>query len=101
MNKVAVVTDSVACLPMKVINEYGIHIVPVRITVGGKVYRDTDEDLPLELVHEFQNMPKVDTTPWPPEFYAQAYKEFSHKANNIVHIAVSYTHLTLPTSDLV
>jgi len=86
MNKVAVVTDSVACLPQKVINEYGIHIIPVRITVGGKVYRDTDEDLPLELVHEFQNMPKVDTTPWPPEFYAQAYKELSHKANNIVHI---------------
>ena len=86
MNKVAVVTDSVACLPQKVINEYGIHIIPVRITVGGKVYRDTNEDLPLELVHEFQNMPKVDTTPWPPEFYAQAYKELSHKANNIVHV---------------
>ena len=86
MNKVAVVTDSVACLPQKVINEYGIHIISVRITVGGKFYRDTDEDLPLELVHEFQNMPKVDTTPWPPEFYAQAYKELSHKANNIVHI---------------
>jgi len=86
MNKVAVVTDSVACLPQKVINEYGIHIIPVRITVGGKVYRDTDEDLPLELVHEFQSIPKVDTTPWPPEFYAQAYKELSQKANNIVHI---------------
>jgi len=80
------VTDSVACLPQKVINEYGIHIIPVRITVGGKVYRDTDEDLPLELVHEFQSIPKLDTTPWPPEFYAQAYKELSHKANNIVHI---------------
>ena len=86
MNKVAVVTDSVACLPQKVINEYGIHIIPVRITVGGKLYRDTDEDLPLELVHEFQSIPKLDTTPWPPEFYAQAYKELSHKANNIVHI---------------
>ena len=86
MNKVAVVTDSVACLPQKVINEYGIHIIPVRITVGGKVYRDTDEDLPLELVHEFQSIPKLDTTPWPPEFYAQAYKELSQKADNIVHI---------------
>ena len=86
MNKVAVVTDSVACLPQKVINEYGIHIIPVRITVGGKLYRDTDEDLPLQLVHEFQSIPKLDTTPWPPEFYAQAYKELSHKANNIVHI---------------
>lgn len=86
MNKVAVVTDSVAALPQKVINEYGIHIIPVRITVRGKVYRDTNEDLPPELIHEFQNMPEVDTTPWPPEFYSNVYRELSQKADNIVHI---------------
>ncbi len=86
MNKVAVVTDSVAALPRKLVNEYGIHIIPVRITVGEKVYRDTNEDLPLELVREFQNMPNVDTTPWPPEFYCQVYEELSRKANSIVHI---------------
>ena len=86
MNKVAVVTDSVAGLPQKLIHEYDIHIIPVRVTVAGKVYRDTNEDLPPELIHEFQNMPKIDTTPWPPEFYSQAYKELSQKANKIVHI---------------
>lgn len=86
MNKVAVVTDSVAALPPKLVNEYDIHIIPVRITVGGKVYRDTNEDLPPELIHEFQNIPKLDTTPWPPQFYFQVYKELSQKANNIVHV---------------
>jgi DegV family protein with EDD domain len=86
MSKVAVATDSVAALPQKLIDEYDIHIIPVRITVGGKVYRDTNEDLPLELIHEFQNVPKIDTTPWPPEFYFQVYKELSQRANNIVHI---------------
>ena len=86
MNKVAVVTDSVSALPQKVINEYDIHIIPVRITVGGKVYRDTNEDLPPELIHEFQSVPKLDTTPWPPEFYFQVYKELSQKTDNIVHI---------------
>jgi DegV family protein with EDD domain len=86
MSKVAVATDSVAALPQKVINEYDIHIIPVRITVGGKVYRDTGEDLPLELIHEFQNVPKIDTTPWPPQFYSQAYQELGQKVNNIVHV---------------
>ena len=86
MSKVAVATDSVAALPPKLINEYDIHVIPVRITVRGKLYRDTNEDLPLELIHEFQNMPEIDTTPWPPEFYFQVYKELSQKASNIVHI---------------
>jgi DegV family protein with EDD domain len=86
MNKVAVVTDSVSALPRKLIDEYDIHIIPVRIAVGGKVYRDTSEDLPVELVREFQSVPKLDTTPWPPEFYCHVYKELSQKANNIVHV---------------
>jgi DegV family protein with EDD domain len=86
MDKVAVVTDSVSALPRKLIDEYDIHIIPVRITVGGKVYRDIDDDLPVELVHEFQSVPKLDTTPWPPEFYCHVYKELSQKANNIVHV---------------
>jgi DegV family protein with EDD domain len=85
-NKVAVVTDSVAALPRKLVNEYDIHVIPVRITVGGKVYRDTSEDLPPELIHAFQSIPKLDTTPWPPEFYCQVYEELSQKANNVVHI---------------
>jgi DegV family protein with EDD domain len=86
MSKVAVVTDSVASLPRELIDEYDIHIIPVRITIEGKVYRDTNEDLPPELIHRFQKMPQIDTTPWPPEFYFQIYRELSQKVNNIVHI---------------
>ena len=86
MSKVAVVTDSVASLPKELIDEYDIHIIPVRITVEGKVYQDTQEDLPPELIHRFQNMSQIDTTPWPPETYFQAYRELSQKANNIIHV---------------
>jgi len=86
MSEVAVATDSVACLPQEVVNKYDIHIIPVRLTIGGKVYRDSYEDLPPDLVHEFQKLPQIDTTPWPPEFYFQEYEKLSHKANNIVHV---------------
>ncbi|GAH91847.1 unnamed protein product [marine sediment metagenome] len=86
MNRVAVVTDSVASLPQEVIDKYNIHIIPVRLTIEGKVYRDTDEDLPTEVVHEFQKLPQIDTTPWPPEFYFREYEKLSQKADNIVHV---------------
>ena len=86
MNRVAVVTDSVASLPQELVNKYDIHIIPVRLTIGDKVYRDTDEDLPPEIVHEFQRLSRIDTTPWPPEFYFQEYEKLSHKANSIVHV---------------
>jgi len=86
MNRVAVVTDSVASLPREVVDKYNIHIIPVWLTIEGKVYRDTDEDLPTEVVHEFQRLPQIDTTPWPPEFYFQEYEKLSQKADNIVHV---------------
>lgn len=86
MGKVAVVTDSVASLPRELIDEYDIRIIPVRITIEGRVYRDTSEDLPQELIHRFQEMPQIDTTPWPPEFYFEEYKGLSQKAYGIVHV---------------
>ncbi len=86
MNKVAVAVDSVASLPPELVDKYGIHIIPVRVTVAGRVYQDTDEDLPVELVHRFQKLPQIDTTPWPPEFYFQEYKKLSREADNIVHV---------------
>jgi len=86
MKKVAVVTDSVTSLPQKVVDKYDIHIIPVRITVEGKVYRDTAEDLPPEAISRLQKVSHMDTTPWPPEFYFEVYKELSERANSVVHV---------------
>jgi DegV family protein with EDD domain len=97
MNKVAVATDSVASLPRGVVDEYNIHIIPVRLTIEGKVYRDTQEDLPPEVMHRFQKLPQIDTTPWPPEFYFHVYKELSQKANSIVHV-VCFSQFTATIS---
>ena len=69
MNNVVVLTDSVACLPQDVADRFSIKIIPVRISVEGEVYKDSDERLTPEMVHSLQETPRVDTTPWPPEFY--------------------------------
>ncbi len=86
MGKVAVITDSVAAVPEELVEQYDIHVIPVRITVDGQVYRDTRKELPLELVHKFQDLPRIDTTPWPPQFYSREYEKLAGKADSIVHV---------------
>jgi DegV family protein with EDD domain len=93
MSSVAVVTDSVACLPQQVIDEYGIHIIPVRVTAGGKTYQDGAEELPPEVVRRLQETPDIDTTPWPPEYYCRRYVELGRESQDIVHV-VAFSQFT-------
>ncbi len=93
MNGVAVVTDSVACLPQQVIDEYRIHIIPVRVTAGGKTYQDSVEELPPEVVRQLQETPDIDTTPWPPEHYCRHYIELGRESQDIVHV-VAFSQFT-------
>lgn len=37
---VAIVTDTVACLPSEIIQKYGITVIPLEIVHKGKVFRD-------------------------------------------------------------
>ena len=48
MPKLAIVTDSVACLPRELVERYGIKIVPVNLYFGDKVYRDWLDITPSE-----------------------------------------------------
>ncbi len=93
MKRVAVVTDSVACLPPDLIARYGIHVIPVRINIEGVEYRDIGEDLPSSQIRRFQETQVIDTTPWPPEYYFRQYQEISREAREIVHV-VAFSQFT-------
>ena len=93
MRRVAIITDSVACLPPELAAQNGIHVVPVRLTVDGRVYRDLADELPPRLIHSLQEAPQVDTTPWPPEFYYRAYDAASRTAASIVHV-IAFSQFT-------
>jgi len=49
--KVAIVTDSTCDIPQNIIEEYGIHVVPLRIVYGDREYRD-NIDITAEQVYE-------------------------------------------------
>jgi DegV family protein with EDD domain len=93
MKRVAVMTDSVACLPPDMAAQNGIHVVPVRLTVDGRTFRDMADELPQSLIRSLQEAQQIDTTPWPPEFYFRAYEAASRTANAIVHI-VAFSQFT-------
>jgi len=42
MSEVAIVTDSISCLPLELVEQYHIKIVPVGLVIDRKSYQDTD-----------------------------------------------------------
>jgi len=64
MNRIAIVTDSVANLPAEVTREYNIHVLPLKITWRGKVRRDGVDITPREFYTRLRadgNMPTTST----------------------------------------
>jgi len=98
MARIAVVTDSVACVPHEQAARYSIHVIPVRVRIGDAVYTDSALDLPQETLRRLQGEPAIDTTPWPPEHYCRAYIDLAQRADHVVHV-VAFSRFT-STADL-
>lgn len=85
----AVVTDSIACLPLELVERYHIRVVPVRIVRGERVYRDGIDVTPEE-AFAWLEAGEVLTTAQPAvgEFL-DTYEELWRIATGIVSIHVS------------
>ena len=89
-DKVAVVTDSIACLSDEMVERYKIEIVPIRLLVQGKVYRDSLDITPSEAYELFLQDPESFTTsPASPGHYLEAFHEASKRARNILCVTLS------------
>ncbi len=89
-NRVAVVTDSIACLTRELVEQYGIGIVPIRLLVQGKVYRDLVDITPSEAYELFLLDPgNFNTSPASPGHYLEAYREASKRAKDILCVTLS------------
>jgi len=82
--KVAIVTDSIACLTRELVEQYKIGIVPIRLLVQGKIYRDLVDMTPTEAYELFlQDPERFTTSPASPGHYLEVYREASSQAKNI------------------
>jgi DegV family protein with EDD domain len=90
MPKVAVVTDSIACLTREFAEQYGIEIIPINFFVDGKLYRDWVDITPSEAYELFLKDPDSFKSSAPtPEDCLQTFRQASQRADSILCITVS------------
>ena len=87
MKKVAIVTDTTACIPQEQVAKYDIEVVPVELIFEDKAYRDGIDISPTEFYALLRQAKKLPTTssslPGP---YLEAYREASQRAASILCI---------------
>jgi DegV family protein with EDD domain len=90
MQKVAIVTDSIANLTREMVESYQIEIVPIRLLFKDKVYRDGVDITPSE-AYEFllQDPESFNTSPASPGHYLEAYQEAGTRADSILCVTLS------------
>jgi DegV family protein with EDD domain len=89
MSPVAVVTDSVACLPKELVERYGIYIIPITINFGDEIYRDGIDITPSEVYRLLRKAKKLPTTSSPPPgAYLEAYRQLSQHSDSIICITL-------------
>jgi len=88
--KVAIVTDSIACLTRELVAQYGIGIVPLTFYSGGKVYKEWVDITTAEAYELFLKDPEsFKTSAALPEDCLKAYREASQQAKNILCVTIS------------
>jgi len=90
MSKVAVITDSIACLTKELVEQYGIGIMPLNFHFRGKVYKDWVDISPSEAYELFLKDPEsFKTSSVSPGMLLEAYREVDRQAENIFCVTVS------------
>jgi len=88
--KVAIATDSIACLTRELVEQYGIEIIPINFYACGKLYRDLVDITPSEAYELFLKEPdSFKSSAASPEDCLQAYRNASQRARNILCITIS------------
>jgi len=89
VSKVAIVTDTTACVPQEMVTEYGIELVSVDLVFGDEVYRDRIDIDPAKFYTFLRQAKKLPTTSGSlPEPFLEAYRRASRRADSIFCITV-------------
>lgn len=90
MNKVAILTDNISCIPHELLEQYQIGLISTLIRFKGKIYRDWVDVTPKQAYEMVEEEPgQFHTMPPSPADFIESYRELSKRANNILCITVS------------
>ena len=89
INRVAVVSDSVSCLPKELTEKYAIEIVPISLIINGSVYRDGVDITATKVYQLLETTKSVPTTSSPsPGDFVQIYRELSKSVDGVVCVTM-------------
>ncbi len=90
MSRVAIVTDSLACLTKELAEQYQIIVVPLSFIVSGKVYRDWVDITPTRAYELFLKEPDTFETSAPsPTDFLEAFRKARDISADILCLTVS------------
>jgi len=90
MNRIAIVTESSANLPPEVVEEYGIHVLPLKIIWNDKVLRDGVDITPQEFYARLRTDHCMPTTSaLSPSELLRTFRSLAEEAEAIVAILLS------------
>jgi DegV family protein with EDD domain len=103
VGKVAIVTDSTATLPKDLVEELGIHVVPVLLVFGGETFRDGVDITPDEVYRRLRSGEGIPTSAAPSvgdflRVYASAAREASGVLSIHMSPRLSSTHAVATTA---
>ncbi len=88
--RVAVVTDSSAYLPPELVEEHGIHVVPVTLTMGDKTWRDGVDIDPPTFYELLRTSPDFPTTSQPNVgVFLELFVRLSQEVEGIVAVLIT------------
>jgi len=92
MARIAVVTDSAACIPEDLRRQYNIHVVPFELVWNGQSYHDGVDITPTEVYRRLRELREGNSWPTTSQpalgTFANLYAELSTQADGIVSIHV-------------
>lgn len=90
VNNVAVVTDTTACIPQGMVEQYNIELIPIELIFGDKVYYDGVDITPARFYNLLQQADKLPTTSGSlPAPYLEAFRCASLRTDSVVCITES------------
>jgi DegV family protein with EDD domain len=92
MARIAVVTDSAACIPADLLQRYRIQVVPFELVWDGRSYRDGQDLTPTEFYRRLRASTSLPTTSRPPlRAFVDLYRRLGQQVEGIVSIHVPET----------
>jgi len=90
MSKIAIVTDSTACIPESYLSEYTILVVPLQLIMGEEVMLDGVEITPDEFYEKLENSKLSPSTSQPsPDAFVKVFQPLLDEGYDIISILIS------------